>query len=242
MKRNVLLATLLAISSVAASGKSIVISPSPNITRNAGTDIPFVFTASGFAAGATATIYLVNAKTWVATVVEENVPVVNGVNNHPVRIPWSWPRYFPPINIKDPSYDPGEYNEVTGAIGANVLKIVSGTAHATDARVVTIRSAVIWPYFKTVYPRNSDVWITWTVPEGAFLGYYFDVYLWYTDMEHNSWLEYIDYVYPYSGRLQFHTPDVAISNLVIDLYGFGENPDGAPETVTATVSPIVSVK
>jgi hypothetical protein len=56
---------------------------------------------------------------------------------------------------------------VIGDIGHNVLKIVSGTAHATDARVVTIRSAVIWPYFGTVYPKGGIGWVTWVIGSNA---------------------------------------------------------------------------
>jgi hypothetical protein len=165
MKRNILLATLRAISSVAASGKSIMISPSPNnlialavllatinaqagslkmpaspnLTRNAGQDIPVSFTGSGWPIGQKAQVYLVSTKTWAAQLVWADQPVKNGSNQLNLPIPWSW-------------IETGRY----------VVKIVCGNTQATGTGVVTIRSAVIWPYGGTVWHPGQAVAVTCT--------------------------------------------------------------------------------
>ena len=139
MKNLIALAVLMAIQ-FAASGRSLTIPQTPNLTRNAGQTIPLTFNASGFADGATAQIWLISTKTWTGDIVEINVPVQNGANSHAVVIPWSFG-------------EPGRY----------VVKIVCGSNVATDRRVVTIRSAVLWPYFGTVYPSAGIGAVHWVV-------------------------------------------------------------------------------
>ena len=225
MQQNVLLA-ILAISSLTASGRSLLISSSSDITRNAGTTIPLTFTASGFVAGTTVQILLVNANTWVGEVIE-SVPVLNGVNSRQVEIPWSW--------------------EVAGRY---VLKIVSGTTHAWDSRVITIRSAVIWPYFGTVYPKGGIGWVTWVTGEWD-LGIFMTVSLVNEDTGETYDLGYS--TDPSSGRFELNLPYVTGNHFRIHLNfidGFTpqtdpEDPDSGQSIITweqSTRSALVSIK
>jgi len=138
MKKLILsLAAILALA-ISAQARSITTGVAANITRNAGQTIPLTFTCSGFS-GQTVDLWLVNARTWQRTPVEYSLPVANGVNNHALVIPWDWLE-----------------------VGPYVVDIVSGGAHCQSSRIITIRSAVIWPYAGTVYPANSQVAVVWS--------------------------------------------------------------------------------
>jgi hypothetical protein len=217
---------------LSASGRSLTISASPNITRNAGQSIPLSFTASGFLAGSTAQIWLYNAKTWAGEVVEIDVPVKNGVNNHPVVIPWSW----------DPA-------------GPYVVKVVSGSTQCWDSRVVTIRTAVIWPYAGTVYPANSIISVSWYVG-GWDLGDFMEFILHNEDTGESYPIGDFG-ANPYAGSFQFWLPwglrgehwriyiDGFRVNQVPDLPGDGDiYNDGVGETdiTESTRSAVVAIR
>jgi hypothetical protein len=174
MKRNVLLATLRAISSVATSGKSIVISPSPNnlialaillatinaqagslkmpaspnLTRNAGQSIPVSFTASDWPANQKAQVYLVNARTWQSQLVWPDQPVKNGANQLDLDIPWDWDQ-------------PGRY----------LVKVLAPGTQATSTWILTIRSAIIWPYAGAQWQPGQAAAVTW-VNNGIWGGFH----------------------------------------------------------------------
>lgn len=174
-----LITILVAIATFTASARSIVIQASPNITRNAGQTVPLTFVAEGFAAGPRPIeIRLVNAKTWASEVIVQ-ATLVNGVNKLQVEIPWS-------LEV------PGPY----------VLKIVAGVTAVSDKRIITIRSAVIWPYAGTVFPANGTASVSWFVGDW-YLGDYMDIAL--HDEDTNQTYE-IDVINPDWGRFEFGLP------------------------------------
>lgn len=185
-----LIVTLATLASV--SGGSIKMAPEPNIVRNAGQSIPLTFTCAGFT-GQTVDFYLVNTKTWQRTPLEYFLPVSNGVNRHNLEIPWSW-------------IDAGNY----------LVDVVGGGTHCTSTRVTKIRSAVLWPYSGTVYPANSTVSVVWntTNVEADFL----TVFLYDEDAQESHEIS-LD-ADPFTGRLDFQTPNVTGNHFRIEICGY----------------------
>lgn len=225
MKKSILsLAVILALA-ISAQARSITTGVLPNITRNAGQTIPLTFNCSGFA-GQTVDFYLVNAHTWQRIAIEYSLPVANGVNNHALVIPWDW-------------IDVGPY----------VVDIVSGTAHCQSSRIITIRSAIIWPYAGTVYPKNSQVAVVWSTAnvDADFLTvslFNFDTGIIYgVDLDTD----------PLAGQVSFNTPiNVSGNHFVVCLNAYvwvESTPEQIemgedafyPEPVASTQSAVVAI-
>ena len=179
---------------------------SPNITRNAGTEIPLVFTGSGWPAGAVCHVSLLNARTWEKTWMRE-APIYNGSQQLPVFIPWNW-----------------------GESATYLVVINSGSAHCTSAFTVRIRTAVIWPYGGVVLARNRPAAVTWTVPQNWPIGAdYLEIALW-PEGDGGAVFSLDAFVDPESGRLDFIVPDTAGTYRII-LDGWYVVPDWWNEEV-----------
>jgi len=162
--QSIALAGLIAIISTAvSSGVSLKIVASPNITVHAGQTIQLAFNASGFAGANVAQIGLFSARSPYTdgAFVWRNIPVQNGLNKLELEIPWTQEAY-----LGTPTWS---------RTGSFQIRIAIGDRRWTDTRILTIRSAIIWPYPGITYPKNSRVRVEWVTPEPD--ADWFDIYL-----------------------------------------------------------------
>jgi hypothetical protein len=225
-KQITMLALMLAVSTE-IEARTLSIAPSPNITRNAGQSIPLVFTAAGFAPGSLVQIWFYNAHTWQGNVIEADVPVQNGVNNHPVIIPWSQTE-----------------------TGPFVIRLVAGATVCWDSKLVTVRTSIIYPYSGTAYYAGYQASISWVVGNWD-LGQGIGFTLRNEDTGENYSLDYTDN--PYSGQYTLELPPDVTGNhfrIYLDAVYIIEEPSLLPdeesqsyvESVQSTRTAVISIK
>jgi hypothetical protein len=184
MKTNLIpIVAILAIALNTQAG-SLKMPVAPNLTRNGGQTLPISFTGSGWPAGQLGQVWLVNRQTWQRTLVWIDQPIVNGVNNLNLAIPWNWDQ-------------PGRYS----------VDVVAGNTHATSIQAYTIRSAIIYPWGGVQWHQGAIVTMTW-VTDGIYADF-FDLRL-RSEATGEDFLILNDMVTPepLAGRYEFNVPTV----------------------------------
>jgi hypothetical protein len=196
MKHAIALATLIAIGSIANAG-SIKMPASANITRNAGQSIPVAFTASGWPAGQVAQVWLLNAQTWQGQLVWIDQPIQNGFNQLSLQIPWNWDQ-------------PGRY----------LVKVVCGNTQATSTGIVTIRTAIKYPWGGTQWWPGAATAVTWVTDGISFDYLEISLESETDDLLGAEILNDTDNPEPLAGRYEFNVPALPPGTYRLYLYGY----------------------
>jgi hypothetical protein len=191
----------------AQTGQTLEITSLSRTTQNAGNNVEVTFRAEGFTADQTATLWLVDRATHTAIqeIIAIDVPVREGANTLTFTIPFSWtyPGYFHVQLIATILNAEGQISKQVSSLSPDTLRV---------------RSAVIWPYGRTVINKSYQrSWVTWTTTD-VIEAQYFKIYL---SNEITGYLQLLDdQVDPSLGRYLWTIPDVSGGNFRLLIQGF----------------------
>lgn len=174
---------------LALEAASIHVHTVPNFTENAGNSVAVDLEAWEIPEDQTCEVRFVDSATHsISELVISGIPISNGINAISFDIPWSW-------------WPVGRYHiQITSTIDGQQ---VSGMGEG----IIRVRSAIIWPYGKTVINRGWGSWVTWTT-ESAIDVDFMRVYIRNVVTGKTQLVSGADHVQHSAGRYLWRVPNV----------------------------------